>query len=39
MSMQTFKVDDEDCTFGLLLAKGYYKHKSNFIMELEPQPS
>lgn len=32
--MQSFKVDEEDCTFGLLLAKGQYKPKSNFIMEL-----
>ena len=32
--MQSFKVDYEDCTFGLLLAKGQYKPKSNFTMEL-----
>lgn len=32
--MQLFKVDEEDCTFGLLTAKGHYKPKSNFIMEL-----
>ena len=32
--IQSFKVDYEDCTFGLLLAKGQYKPKSNFTMEL-----
>ena len=30
-----FKVDEESCTFGLLLAKGEYRPKSNFIMELD----
>ncbi len=34
VSLQSFKVDADDCTIGLLLAKGYYKPKSNFIMEL-----
>ena len=30
-----FKVDEESCTFGQLLAKGEYRPKSNFIMELD----
>ena len=32
--LQTFRVDEEDCTFGMLMSKGFYKPKSNFIMEL-----
>ena len=33
--MQVFKVDEESCTFGQLSAKGQYRAKSNFIMELD----
>ena len=32
---QGFKIDHEDCTFGQIMAKGKYKPRSNFIMELE----